>query len=724
MNAPLYQGTQYTPAHATQASVSPQHPFADNFLKSAAAQTQQTLDLEAAIRDRQEYTLEQNRSAALQAAHQALDNEMIERLSLDDGAEDSFYDDNGILKKDEIESLRSRYLSVADAWTSGFTSEQGRAAATQAQQQYRASVTNAINSKILAGLGNRARRALQNNIKACMARGDYDTPIKLARESNKEGYTSNANLAILEDDINTARWENEIDTANDASVLASAKNMLESTEFFKTPNGAVIANRMQKKIDSLLTYQAKARSVEEEVITSTSAEAEQGQGTDATSGKSSSSGSSKTLKVKPAQAPPASPGYVYRHYAIYGGNLKSIPAQKNAYRVLLREAYSRKGMTGEDALIIQRLGESLELPASTINDIIKERRDSLTAKLAPFNATNAVTALRKNFTTGKALRDARLLETHKNNAGQHAHWTSVYFMHDKLTQDALERAEDDFYAWLPDNRDKNDVQQARAFQQMLNKRMQENQALAQNPAHSWAYLNMDTYFDRYEASENNAAKAAVLDAERADRYKKAIEQDQKLYESLKKNPEIMNSYYRAGRMGAYARKSFIELLAYQARHIKIDSPMDNLAKAAILPKTNEELIIYTPSNIDESSPLARFDSIITQKDGKDLLVKIVKTDAVSAPVPSVAFQDTFKLIGKKDNHFYFSNNVFTFSKKPKVKQAQPLKQNTPNSDDGLTPQEEWEGITEEDVNPYYQEGIFAGVSLDAEDDMPTTPLPF
>ena len=113
-----------------------------------------------------------------------------------------------------------------------------------------------------------------------------------------------------------------------------------------------------------------------------------------------------------------------------------------------------------------------------------------------------------------------------------------------------------------------------------------------------------------------------------------------------------------------------------------------------------------------------------------LPVKIVETDAVSAPVCSLALRDALD-IKDKSNYLYFVDNRLIFTtkaqtKNPKRRPAQQSAQNISpaNTDDGLTPQEEWQGITEEDVNPYYQESIIAGVPLNAEDNMPTEPLPF
>ena len=717
MNTPLYQGPQHSTARATQASVSPQHPFAKNFLQSAAAQTQQALDLETAIQQRQEYTLEQNRAAALQSAQQALDSEMLQRLSLADGAEDSFYDENGILKKDEIDSLRSRYLSIADAWTSGFTSEQGLASATKAQQQYRSSVTNSINSKLLAGLGNRARRALQNNIQAHIARGDYDTPIKLAQQSNQDGYTSDADLTLIENDINTARWQNEIDAAPNADTLLSAKRQLESTPFFQTPNGKSLANKMLKKIDSLLTYQGKPRSVEEESIISTTAPSQKEQAS--TGNTTSAAGSTSKSKITPAQAPPAAPGYIQLHYATFGDNLKDIDAQKAAYKLLFKDAFSRTTLDDEATVELQLLGKSLELPASAISSIIQQRQDSLNAKLPPFDATKAITALKNNHKAGTARRNAQLKQTDADNA---AHWAAVYTLHDNITNSVLEQTEDDYYAWLPSNLEKNGVEQARAFQQMLTKRMQEQQTLAQAPSHSWGYLNLNTYFDRYAAAEHNAAKAAILDANRAKLFKKQLDADQKEYERIKNSPSYIRDFYRGDIFGAIARKNVSEALAYQAQHVRIDSPMDNPAKAAALPDTNSQLIIYTNPDPEKTSAISRQDSILVQQGGDTFRVKIVESPHVSAPVPSILLQQKLKLLGRKPNHFYFQNNILTFTQKKKTKS--PTYQNTNTiqeypaayTDDGLVPLDEYAAAE--------QEGIFPGTTISAEYDLPTSDLPF
>lgn len=682
MNAPLYQGPQYTPAHATQATVSPQHPFADNFLKSAAAQTQQALDLEAAIRDRQEYTLEQNRSAALQAAHQALDNEMIERLSLDDGAEDSFYDDNGILKKDEIESLRSRYLSVADAWTSGFTTEQGRAAATQAQQQYRSSVTNAINSKILAGLGNRARRALQNNIKACMARGDYDTPIKLARESNKEGYTSNANLAILEDDINTARWENELATASNPEILESVKRQLESSQFFQSsPMGKAISNKMEKKLDAMLEYQGHERRVEEKLIATTATGDETSTSDSGAATASSSSVSKKKTTIIPPQPPDAASGHVKYYYYKHKGNFDSPEAQEDAYAIMRAELGLREKLDADTMFEMKLLADTLGLESSYYNIALENRKKELQGFTTKFSPTAARKTMLDNLNAQFEIDKQQTLYSNDPKDKKAFDTQREKFQNQQLAiiNQAFNLADEDYFKWEALNKDANDIQKARAYQSFLMKRKEENKDILNNWNKAWRFLRTIEYFDHYENLATTNAEAVRADRKQQEIYRKELAEMEKRYNNILKYPH-MEIFYADSPASHALRVSTAEALAYQSQYVHFNAELDDMAKAVNLPDTTSEYIIYTNPAPEKTAAISRQDAFLVQQ-GKDTFrVKIVETDAVSAPVPSLLLQKKLKIFGKYPTNMYFQNNILTFTKKPKRKPVQTQNYITPPSD--------------------------------------------
>lgn len=682
MNTPLYQGTQYTPARVPQAAVSPQHPFADNFLKSAAAQTQQALDLESAIRDRQEYTLEQNRSAALQAAHQALDTEMLQRLNIADGEDGSLYDANGILIKSELDELRSRYLSVADAWTSGFTTDQGRAAAAQAQQQYRAAVTNAINSKVLAGLKTRAKNAMQNNIKACISRGNYQGAYDAANIAEADKRISKAEKAVLVEDINTARWEYELATATSPEILESAKRQLESTQFFKTsPIGKAISTKMEKKLDAMLEYQGRERSVEEKLIATTATGDEPSSSDSGAANTSSSSGSKKKTTIIPPQPPDAASGHVKYYYYKHKGNFDSPEAQEDAYAIMRAELGLCEKLDADTMFKMELLADTLKLKSSYYDIALKNRQEELQGFTTKFSPTNARKTMLDNLKAQFEVDKQQTLDSNdpKDLAAFDKQRENFQNQQLAIINQAFNLADEDYFKWEALNKDANDIQKARAYQSFLMKRKEENKDILNNWNKAWRFLRTIEYFDHYENLGTTNAEAVRADRKQQEIYRKELAEMEKRYKSILKYPH-MEIFYADSPLSHALRVSTAEALAYQSQYVHFNAELDDMAKAVNLPDTTSEYIIYTNPDPEKTAAISRQDAFLVQQ-GKDTFrVKIVETDAVSAPVPSLLLQKKLKIFGKYPTNMYFQNNILTFTKKPKRKPVQTQNYITPPSD--------------------------------------------
>lgn len=652
MELPLYQGSQFQPARIPQGSAPVEHPMADTWQKSAAVTTQTALNLEIAKQDRQEYILEQNRSAALQEAAHNLDMEMLQRLQLANGADNSFYDENGILIQSEVDELRQRYLSISDAWTSGFQTEHGMRAAQQAQTKYRSSVDQTIDAKLTAGLKARAQSALQSNIKASITRGDYDTPITAIDNSVKRGFTSPADAAVMKDDILSSKWDSTINTAMDADALAADADNPANADFFSSHPEYL--PKIQRRIDALLKYAGKDKSAaaEEESVIATTAPVDK-DGNPITSNKTSKSTTTKN-KVTPAQAPVAGDGFVQLHFLKHGNNIESAEALTDAHTLFLKHVGTITDLNEEAMWKSELLAKTLHLPASVANRILADRKKTLEATISTFDVEKAHRSLKATFTASQSIA--------KDNAPDH---TDTFDRHARAIETALQLAENDYYKWLGSNSQANEVEKARAYQKFIyNRRSQE---LIDTPAHGWNHMRIGEYFARFEAQADAAGRAAVKDIKQSKLYKEQLEADKKHYESIKNSPDLIRAYYGDDAAAPFIRKQINDALEYQARYVTIDTPMDNPAKAASLTDSHKELIIYTNPDPEKTSSISRLDSILVQQDGDTFRVKIVETPHVTAPTPSILLQKKLRIFGKKPNHFYFRDNILTFTQKKKTK---------------------------------------------------------
>ena len=690
---------QFQPSRVPAASAPVQNPFAGNFQQAAANTTQMAYNFEQARRDRQDFILEQNRSAAMQDAANSLNMEMQERLLLGNGVAGSLYTAEGLLDKEAISELKQKYLDIADAWTSGFTTEEGMMAATKAQQQYRNAVVDAIDIKLTAGLKARAEAALSNNIQAAIRRGAYDDARAFARNANARGFRDDAETSILLDDIDIADHQNRITTSHDPFELDAYLKNPANAEFFQ--NHPDLVEKAQRRIDSLLRYSSEAS---EKLVATTLQD-------DSTQGSSSSRSSTKTPKR--AQAPIGSEGYVQAHFLRYGDNLESMEAQRDAHAIFLQfigskagEEYDNETKTLNENTLFEAdlLADSLKLPASVKNRIIAARNKQLQEVLPSFSAATVKKDLLDNFKSSQTIAQKYAPD-----------WASGFNMHKLQLENTLNLAETDFYSWLASHPEANNVEQARTFQQLLYKHR--SQEMADNPAMGWNHMRLEEYIDRYENAANYNAIRANEDLKQSKLYKQSLENANALYESVKHDPQLIELFYNTDAEGVAARRIINQSLAYQAKHINTESPMAPAASAARLPETNNKEIIYTPSK-DVFNGL---DSILIKHKGKIITAEIVESQSVQAPVFSVKLQAAMEIYGKPFNYFYFSDNVFNFSNvsqgwhTSRAKQLQPTNQEPTTQeqgpDDGLVPASEYP-VTE---------GLIAGTPATEE---VSGPLPF
>ena len=683
---------QFQPSRVPTASAPVEHPFAANFQQATANVTQTAVNFEQARRDRQDFILEQNRSAAMQDAANSLNMEMQERLLLGNGVPGSLYTAEGLLDKEAISELKQKYLAVADAWTSGFTTEEGMISATNAQRQFRNAVTQAIDIKLTAGLKARAEAALSNNIQAAIRRGAYDDARAFAQNAHARGFQDAAQTAILLDDINLADHQNRINSSRDPFYLDSyLQDPANAAIFAAHPQ---LVEKAQHRIDSLLRYSSTGS----EKIVATTAYQQDAQGT--------TRSSTSAHKTSRAQAPVGADGYLALHFTRYGDDLESMEAQRAAHALFLRfvgskagDAYDNKTQSLNEQTLFEAdlLADSLKLPAAVKNRIIDARNKQLQEALPHFSASTAKKDLLDTFNRSQSLA--------KKYAPD---WTSGFNMQKLQLENTLNLAESDFYTWLAAHPEANNVEQARTFQQLLYKHR--TQEMADNPAMGWNHMRLEEYIDRYETAANYNAARAHEDLKQSKLYKQSLANETALYEAIKQYPALQALYYTTGSGGAQARRLINQTLEFQAKHVNLESPMGPPSSATNLPDTHTKLLIYAP-NKDIFNGM---DSLLIHTKDDTFTVEIAESPDVQNPVFSILLQSKLKLLGKQYNNFTFADNVFTFTN---VKRAQEPRRNMLHKQQ-TTPANDTTFVGDDGL--LTEEGLFAGIPAPDES---TDPLP-
>lgn len=662
MELPLYQGPQFQTSRTPQGSAPVEHPMADTWQKSAAVTTQTALNFEIAKQERQEYILEQNRSAALQEAAHNLDMEMLQRLQLANGADNSFYDENGILIQSEVDELRQRYLSISDGWTSGFQTEHGMRAAQQAQTKYRSSVDQTIDAKLIAGLKSRAQSALQSNIKASITRGDYDTPITAIDNSVKRGFTSPADAAVMKDDILSSKWNNLIQTTADAVDLNNKLHDAANIPFFK--NHPEIVNKLIKKASNILRTKGTPRTIN----SSPTSSQESGAVEKETLISTSVTKNTAPEYISPAQPPPNADGFIKYHYAIHGYDLKSPEAQKEAYAIITKKLDSVQELTDENLDAINTLAQSLELDADLTKRAIQNHQDKINLPIPEFSPSTTRKTLINNLKNHFAIQKNKLSAPTQNTLtqnyeqGQYEKFTKEQLA---IIEEAFDLTDSDFRRWAAYNSQANSYEQAKAYQGFLMKRKEENQEILDNWNNSWRYLQTLEYFAQYDATQEKAADERIRSQHRAELANQELAAMEQNYQKILKHPHLA-LYYSPDPIGHATRLAVNEALVYQSRTLNLNTPIENLAKAASLPDSLNKDILYIPQN--DTSPLAGKEAFFIRTDDEIVRVKVQPTPNISKPLPSVLLQDKLGIFGKKANHLYFQNNIATFSEIKYAKQ--------------------------------------------------------
>lgn len=301
--SPLYQGHQFKPAQAPQARLSPEIPFGQQYVNNLGETTKSLQRIEDALIQRNDNTILLQQEASEKEAALNLANELKYKLSLPDGAEGGIYDNFGRIRKDAVNNLRNKYLSLSRNWHKGLIDPEAAGKSALATNEYTTGVSATIEAALLANTKTRQKNAYLRNIEQNANLHEYDANDKLIDEGLSQNAYSKIEADELKFDNNKARLAYTIDSTNDPDALQDMwENSTMQEQLSYHPS---LRNLLERKIN--LTLDTQGRAANEEYFTTSKT----------SKGNSTAGASGKKAKALP---PDGAPLYIQMLYAKYNGD--------------------------------------------------------------------------------------------------------------------------------------------------------------------------------------------------------------------------------------------------------------------------------------------------------------------------------------------------------------------------------------------------------------------
>lgn len=301
--SPLYQGHQFKPAQAPQARLSPEIPFGQQYVNNLGETTKSLQRIEDALIQRNDNTILLQQEASEKEAALNLANELKYKLSLPDGAEGGLYDNFGRIRKDAVNNLRNKYLSLSRNWHKGLIDPEAAGKSALATNEYTTGVSATIEAALLANTKTRQKNAYLRNIEQNANLHEYDANDKLIDDGLKQNAYSQVEADELKFDNNKARLAYTIDSTNDPDALQDMwedSTMQEQLSYHPS-----LRNLLERKINLTLDTQGRAANEEHFTTSKTS------------KGNSTAGASGKKPKALP---PDGAPLYIKILYAKFNGD--------------------------------------------------------------------------------------------------------------------------------------------------------------------------------------------------------------------------------------------------------------------------------------------------------------------------------------------------------------------------------------------------------------------
>lgn len=248
---PIYQGTQYTAANtATSNSNAPRKLlFADEWERNRHATTQALQGIEQALIERNDNTVLLNQQAEAKRRDLEMTMEMKSILDLDNGAEGSWYDNNGKLNKQAVRDFIKKYSTMPTQWAKAARSPEAQQKSASMSQAYQIGVQEAVEAAILANTKKREQQAYQDNMRLATEMKDWNERDRITDAAEANGALSPAEAATEKIISERGRLAQEIDECDTTDKLLDKWYDPDFQQRISNPAYSELREAMQKKIE-------------------------------------------------------------------------------------------------------------------------------------------------------------------------------------------------------------------------------------------------------------------------------------------------------------------------------------------------------------------------------------------------------------------------------------------------------------------------------------------
>ena len=673
MKLPLYQGETLQPSRTPKGAAPAENPFSSSFMQAAAIAANKLRSIEEAIQDRQEFTLEQNRSAQAAEATNQLNNQLINDLSLPDGHPDSPYDSDGILRPEYADNLKAQYSSIADSWGKGFTSEQGMQNAYKAAQQWRQGVNETVDSKIRAASKGRADRAISNNIKTCLAYRDYDGASIANLNAHKRGYKTEAEYLYDQNQIDLDRAGFQIDSCRSANeVSAWLNNPANKGILYRNPK---LHDKATARKNTFLRNQAtQAKSETELEIARMQLEAlalEQHKNQ-----YEANPQYEETIKhvasLKPAKANarfedtlPAAPQNASANIRLLflktRGDFSSPEAKQQAYAALLTEAAAIDPKNTEAVFGLNVLAENIGLDAANAKAAIEYYHPKDTSEPIKFNPVKVAADI-KALTRANSEKNLKLMQSFLG--------TDVEALTSRLPKLEVQQAMVDYasllalheyQAWAvkEENRNASTDTQANKFNSIYQQKLKEQRYYDETFYNTSIAPIIQQYIKNGAEEEITKHLSEKEQKEAKEKLKALNESFNKEIDNFIKKKDIDQALAKYPLQAAEMRFVLQSALERQ-KDLSFSVDTDTSGISAHIDGTQNFYVLYIPKS---DTPLTKLEHIIAKvPDSNPLAIRVVQVAGLKQPVVSEKLQDRFYQSESGFNHITFENDMLSFNK--------------------------------------------------------------
>lgn len=357
-SSPLYNGELIAVPQAHHTAAPEQSPFASLLAQGRAARTAQLDQLDAAILDNYEYSLELNRAARARQVEKDTRTALIDKMSRNNGDTEGFFDKNGIYQKDKAELFMQQQLARLDGFDQGFITQNARRKAQQAHAHTRDALDVMMKTTILRSVQERATLAAKENYNLAMEQRDYAGAAAAARDGGHTGAFTPQQAAIMEQKANDALTEQNI-------YNTAETNPADLNTIITDPNTPQQFKNLARRLAEEKRDQLQAVTLQPEPME-----------------KSATSSRRKTAADNIAHIRSAVPQPVYDLWEKHKGLFKDNPEAQKEAEDLAPEAATLMIYRPGDPRQEQHFRETfkaLGVPETYLNNIIKTRQENLSA---------------------------------------------------------------------------------------------------------------------------------------------------------------------------------------------------------------------------------------------------------------------------------------------------------------------------------------------------------